>query len=73
MTEPMPTVTYDGTTYKLRSRGTAIPDLDAMPRLHALVWINQNTTRRGAGTRTTPNPLRGLGDVLTVRTSAAPQ
>jgi hypothetical protein len=62
----MPTVTYGGTTYKLRSRKTEVPDLDAMDRLGALMWINQNTTRRGAGINTRPNPLRGLGAVLNV-------
>ena len=64
---PMPTVTYDGKVYKLRSRKTEIPDLGAMERMAALIWINQNTTKRGAGTRTQPNPLRGLGEVLSVR------
>lgn len=44
---PMPTVTYDGNTYKLRSRQTTIPDLAAMRRIEALVWLNRNTTPRG--------------------------
>jgi hypothetical protein len=65
-TGPMPTVTYDGTTYKLRSRKTEIPDFDAMGRLGALVWINRNTTRRGAGINTRPDPLRGMGGVISL-------
>lgn len=61
---PMPTVTYDGVTYKVRSRKTEIPDLEAMDRMGALVWLNQNTYPRGNGTRTQPNPLAGLGEVI---------
>jgi hypothetical protein len=66
---PMPTVTYDGVTYKVRSRKTEIPDLDAMDRLGALMWLNRNTFARGVGIRTTPNPLQGMGGAisLTVR------
>ena len=59
-----PTVTYDGRTYKVRSHKTEIPDLGAMDRLAALVWINQNTFKRGAGIRTKPNPLAGLSDAI---------
>lgn len=44
---PMPTVSYDGNTYKLRSRRTTIPDFTAMRRMEALVWLNRNTTARG--------------------------
>jgi len=61
---PKPAVTYDGTTYKVRSHKTDIPDLESMERIGALVWINQNTYRRGAGTRTVPNLLAGLGDAI---------
>lgn len=44
---PMPTVVYQGRSYKLRSRKTETPDLTAMTTLEALVWINRNTTPRG--------------------------
>ena len=44
---PMPAVTYEGETYKLRSRKTEVPDLEAMDSLSAHVWLNRNTTARG--------------------------
>ncbi len=62
--KPKPTVTYDGMTYKIRSHETEIPDLEAMERIAALVWINQNTYARGAGIRTKPNLLAGMGDAI---------
>lgn len=64
MTTPMPTVTYDNRTYKVRSRKTGIPDLQSMDRMAALIWLNRNTYPTGAGTRTRPNPLAGLGDAI---------
>lgn len=59
------TATFDGCTYRVRSDRIEIPDLEAMPRIEALVWINQNTYRRGYSQP--PSPLAGLGDVLAVR------
>jgi hypothetical protein len=44
---PMPIVTYQGETYKLRSRKTEIPNLEAMDSLSAHVWLNRNTTAKG--------------------------
>jgi hypothetical protein len=44
---PMPTVTYEGKTYKLRSRKTEVPDLEAMDSLSAHIWLNRNTTAKG--------------------------
>jgi hypothetical protein len=44
---PMPTVTYEGATYKLRSRKTEVPDLEAMDSLEAHIWLNRNTTAKG--------------------------
>lgn len=59
------TVTYDGKSYKVRSDKTEIPDFEAMPRLHVLVWLNQNTYATGSGTRTPAKPnLAGLGDAI---------
>ena len=58
-----PTVTYDGTTYKVRSRNTAIPDLAAMDRMAALIWLNENTYARGTNHRR-PNPLAGMGGAI---------
>lgn len=44
---PMPTVTYEGKTYKLKSRNIEVPDLDTMDSLSAHVWLNRNTTAKG--------------------------
>lgn len=60
------TVTYGGKTYKVRKDSIAIPDLDAMTRIEALVWLNQETYATGSGLRTRPNPLAGMGEALTV-------
>lgn len=65
-TGPKPTVTYDGKTYTVRSYSTEIPDLEAMTRTAALVWLNGNTYATGRGTRTKPNPLAGLGEVISL-------
>jgi len=43
----MPTVTYKGITYKLKSRKIETPDLESMSSLSALVWLNKNTVKRG--------------------------
>jgi hypothetical protein len=58
---PKPTVTYDGRTYTCRRWKVQIPDLEAMTRLEAHVWLLQNTVPTGAGIRTEPTPnLAGL-------------
>jgi hypothetical protein len=64
---PKPRVTYNGRTYTCRAWKVEIPDLDAMDRTGALVWLNQNTTPTGAGIRTKPNPLAGMGSILAIR------
>ena len=61
---PKPRVTYDGKTYTVRSYKTEIPDLAAMDRIAALIWLNQNTYPYGPGIRTRPNPLAGLGNAI---------
>lgn len=60
------TVTYGGRTYKVRKDKIEIPDLDAMTRIAALVWLNEETYPTGAGTRTRPNPLAGMGGAIRV-------
>ena len=60
---PKPTVWYDGNTYKCRSYTVEIPDLDSMERLAALGWICRNTYPTGYSK---PNPLAGLGGVVSV-------
>lgn len=44
---PKPTVEFDGKRYACRRWNIDVPDLTAMPRLQALVWLNQNTVPRG--------------------------
>ena len=44
---PKPTVEYEGVTYSCRRYNVEIPDLTAMTRIEALVWLNQNTVKRG--------------------------
>lgn len=61
---PMPTVTYNNRTYKVRSRKTEIPDLSTMDRIAALTWLIRNTYPRGYQRDPGPN-LSGL--TLTVR------
>lgn len=60
---PMPTVTWDGTTYSLRSRNVEVPDLSAMSRFAAIQWLITNTYARGYSR---PNPLAGFGGAITV-------
>lgn len=60
------TVEYDGRTYKVRSDKVDIPDLDALERFSALIWLNQNTYATGYSTKK-QNPLEGYGGILEVR------
>lgn len=59
---PMPEVIYGDSVYKLRSRKTVVPDLGAMDRMAALIWLNRNTTRRGYSKA--PSPLQGMGGAI---------
>jgi len=59
---PMPTVTYKDSTYKLKSRKTEIPDFNSMSNFSVLIWLNQNTTARGYSKHS--NPLMGMGGVI---------
>lgn len=61
---PMPTVTFGNQTYSLRSRKTVVPDLAAMARIEALLWLCQNTTARGY--QRAPNPLAGFGGAISL-------
>lgn len=62
---PMPTVEHDGSIYKLRSRKIQVPDFESMSRIEVLLWLNTNTYARGYSAP--PNPLRGLGSVITIK------
>jgi hypothetical protein len=57
-------VTYDGREYTVRRDTIEIPNLNAMDRFGALIWLNQNTYATGKGTRTKSNPLNGYGGTV---------
>jgi hypothetical protein len=65
MTKPMPTVDYNGKTYSLLSRDTQAPDLQAMDRIAALVWLTRNTKAKGYQRAT--NPLTGYAGTVSTR------
>jgi hypothetical protein len=56
-------VTYDGKTYKVRKDSIEIPDLDAMTRMEALVWLVAETYPLNTNHRR-PNPLTGMGGAI---------
>lgn len=62
---PMPTVTYEGKTYKLKSRKTVIPDFSVMDSMSVHWWIYKNTTPRGYCKA--PNPLLGMGGAISIK------
>ena len=59
-------VSYDGSTCKVRSDKIEIPDFEQMDRFAVLIWLNKHTYPTGAGIRTKPNPLQGLGSAIKV-------
>lgn len=62
---PKPVVEYDGRTYTCKRWKVEIPDLVAMDRTGALIWLNQNTIPTGRGIRTPARPnLGGLNLVV---------
>lgn len=63
--KPKREVEWDGRFYKVKSDKIDIPDLQAMERFSALVWLNRHTYPRGYSK---PNPLAGLGDAIKVDT-----
>ncbi len=56
----MPTVTFKGRTYKVRSRKTEIPDLAAMDDMAVRVWLLRNTYSQGTNHRGSQPNLAGL-------------
>ncbi len=59
-------VSYDGSTYKVRSNKVEIPDLTKMERMQALLWLNANTYARGYSRQN--NPLQGLSGAIGLNT-----
>lgn len=57
---PKPIIEYEGRIYSARKYHVQIPDLDAMSRLEALVWLNQNTHKCGHSTKAPVPNLAGL-------------
>lgn len=60
---PRPRVTYGGRVYVVRSARVEIPDLNALPRFDALIWLNRHVYPTGYS-RVAPNPLAGLGGAI---------
>ena len=59
-------VEWEGKSYRVKSDTVEIPDLTSLDRIAALVWLNQNTYRRGYSTAK-PNPLAGYGGTVSAR------
>jgi hypothetical protein len=57
-------VSYDGSTYKVRSDKILIPDFTQMDRIAVLMWLNRYTYVRGIGTRTRSNLLQGFDGTI---------
>lgn len=58
-------VEFDGTFYRVRSNTVDLPDLKAMNRFDALIWLNRHTYARGHSTKSNVN-LRGYSGAVTV-------
>jgi hypothetical protein len=56
-------VSYDGSTYKVRSNKIIIPDFSQMERTAILLWMMRHTYARGYSK---PNPLNGLGGAIQI-------
>lgn len=62
--QPKREAEYEGRRYKVRSDSVAIPDLTAMPRISALLWLCRETYARGH--QKPPNPLIGFGGAIKI-------
>lgn len=60
---PKPIVEFEDRCYSARSYKVEIPDLAAMKRIDALLWLCQNTYPTGYSR---PNPLAGFGGAISV-------
>jgi hypothetical protein len=58
---PKREVEWDGKFYKVKSDKIDIPDLQAMPRMSAILWLNAHTYPRGYSK---PNPLALVGGAI---------
>jgi hypothetical protein len=59
--KPKRAVTYDGSTYKVRSDTIELPNFDEMERFQALQWLGRHTYARGYSK---PNPLQGMSFLM---------
>ena len=60
---PRREVEWNGRFYKVKSNSIAIPDLRALPRIEALLWLCSNTYPKGYSR---PNLLAGFGSVISI-------
>jgi hypothetical protein len=56
-------VSYDDSTYKVRSDAIEIPDFTQMGRTEVLLWMCRHTYGRGYSK---PNPLQGFSEAISV-------
>lgn len=56
-------VSYDGSTYKVRSNTITIPDFTQMDRTAILFWLYRHTYARGYSK---PHPLQGLSGAIKI-------
>ncbi len=63
MSEQKREVTYDGSTYKVRSDTIEIPNFEQMERIAVLQWLCRHTYARGYSK---PNPLQGFSGAIKV-------
>lgn len=61
--KPKREVEWNGSWYKVKSNTVEIPDLKALPRIEALLWLNNETYARGYSK---PNPLAGYAGAISV-------
>jgi hypothetical protein len=57
-------VSYDGSTYKVRSDTIEIPDFTQMERTEVLLWMCRHTYGRGYSK---PNLLQGIGGEISLQ------
>ena len=61
MRKPKREVSYDGSSYKVRSDTIALPDFARMERVEILQWLCRHTYGRGYGR---PHPLQGFSGAI---------
>lgn len=58
---PRREVEFGGRYYKVKSNSVEVPNLAGLPRIDALLWLNEFTYARGFSR---PNPLAGFAGAI---------